>query len=400
MTRVFIAPSLQIVAPFNDPPGDIMIANRRLEDIQDDAIQRAGFQRASGPEPPCLVVPDNLYFNAGTLAQFAAGAAGRNAVCVLKNSLYAEHTAPVQRDLDRTPDGWRFSKVRFLSGGSEDAVDVVVDPEEKELSFDVPEYYLGQDEIRMGLPRFPLMGVHHWCHILWANQVAPAVEARNRGKIYWTFTLLWAALRALSFNKWKVLAKMSRIGRKCDIHPTAIIEYSTIGEGVTIGAGAQVRFSTVGAGATIMAGALVEFSTVGEKCIVSQHCILEYSVLYPEAVSGHSMIQLSVLGRRAVTTRGSLCIDLNFHGDIRVPLDGTLHSIGQRTLGSAIGHRTRLGTGFWIASGRAIPNDYFIIRRPQEILVRIPEDLADRNPLTVSGGTLVPLTKRRDSDGE
>ena len=32
-----------------------------------------------------------------------------------------------------------------------------------------------------------------------------------------------------------------------DIHPSAIVEYSTLGEGVTIGAGAQVRFSTIGA---------------------------------------------------------------------------------------------------------------------------------------------------------
>ena len=405
MTSIYIEPTGYRVAPFNDAPGEIMIANRPLADHLRDAISKAGLTRIDTPTAPCLIIPDNLYCNGGTLRAFLKGvfalrSEGHNAVCVLKKSLYADQSVPVQRDVEATEEGWRFTRIRYLSGGDEECVDVVVDPDEKQISFDLPEYYLGMDKIEMGLPRHPLMTLHHWCHILWANQAAPAVEARNHGKIYWTFTLLWAVLRALSFNKWKVLAKMNRIGRKCDIHPTAIVEYCTLGEGVTIGAGAQVRFSHIGAGSTIMSGSLVEWSTLGEKSIVSQNCTVEYAVLYPEAVSGHKLIQLSVLGRRAVTTHGSNCIDLNLDRDIRVPLDGEMHSIGQRTLGCAIGHRARLGTGFWVASGRIIPNDYFVVRRAEEVLYKIPEGLADQNPLAVQGGTLVPMRPARTPDEE
>ena len=398
--KVFVEPSGHTIAPFGDAPGDVLIANRKLSDLQAEAIAALGLTRVDALEPPCLVIPDTLYCNAGSLGAFLTGAAGRNAVCVLKDSLFGGYSTPVQRYVTRIDTGWRFDKVRFVSGGDEPTADVVVDPDEKEMTIDVPEYYMGTDKIRMGFPKHPLMTLHHWCHVLWVNQVAPAVENRNRPKWHWVVWGLWALVRALSINKWKILAKMNRIGKKCDIHPTAIVEFSTIGDGVTIGAGAQVRFSTIGAGTTLMPQTLVEFSTLGEKCLVNQNCAVKFSVMYPEAISGHQLIQLSVLGRRAITTYGSNCIDMNFHQEIRVPLDGELHSVGQRTLGCAIGHRARLGTGFWIASGRVVPNDYFVVLPPHEIIYRIPEGLADQNPLAGKDGTLVPVASLYESEGE
>jgi hypothetical protein len=138
-----------------------------------------------------------------------------------------------------------------------------------------------------------------------------------------------------------------------------------------------------------MPGAHVELSVLGEKSIVSQACYLRFSVLYPEAVMSQVVMQQCVLGHRAVTTTAAWSLDLNFEQDIRVPLDGTLYSTGTRFLGSAFGHRCRIGTGFFLASGRMIPNDYFVIRDPSSVLRRVPSGLATSAPIIVRGNELI-----------
>jgi hypothetical protein len=84
-------------------------------------------------------------------------------------------------------------------------------------------------------------------------------------------------------------------------------------------------------------------------------------------------------------------MDLNWEQDIRVPLDGELHDTGQRFLGAAFGHRSRIGTGFWLASGRMVPNDYLLVRDPERVLTKLPDDLKDAGPLVADGKRLRPL---------
>jgi hypothetical protein len=116
--------------------------------------------------------------------------------------------------------------------------------------------------------------------------------------------------------------------------------------------------------------------------------------MYPEAVAGQYLMQQCVLGRGAVTTGGAFSIDLNFEATIRVPLDGRLHDTGTRFLGSAFGHKSRAGTGFWLASGRMVPNGCFIIRDPDEVVSRIPADVAGQGPLRVVGRTVRSIAPR------
>ncbi|MEZ4467562.1 MAG: hypothetical protein R3F43_24745 [bacterium] len=373
--NVYVEPTGRRVAPFGDAPGDIPILNRPLADWQAEAFVGAGLTPVAALTPPCLVVPDNLFCTAGTLRAFLAGAAGRDAVFVLKQSRFGEGTTPVQPRVTRIEGGWRFDRIRFVSGDGAAPVDVVVDCEEQHLDLPTPNYFLGTDKLEIGIPRHPVMELNHWVHILWANQQAGSIELRNTPSWQMILRGLWAAMRAFSFNKWKVLGKLNRIGKGCDIHPTAVVEGSTLGDGVSVGPFARVLLSRIGDGATIMPGAQVDLSTMGPRTVLSENCVLRFSVLYPEAVVSQYLMQQCVLGRRAVTTGGSFSIDLNFDQDIRVPLDGQLYSTGSRFIGSAFGHRCRVGTGFWMASGRMVPNDTFLIRDPDQVLSRIPESL-------------------------
>ena len=184
------------------------------------------------------------------------------------------------------------------------------------------------------------------------------------------------------------MGKLNRIGKGCDIHPTAIIEGSTLGDGVRVGPYARVMLSHLDNEVDVMAGAQVEFSTVGEGAVVSEQSVLRFSMLYPESVASQYLMQQCVLGKRAVTTAGAFSMDLNFDQSIRVLLDGELYDSGQQFLGSAFGHGCRVGTGFWIASGRTIPNDYFVVRAPEAVLSRIPQGMSEGNPLAVRGKTL------------
>lgn len=390
-TRVYVEPSGRRIEPFGDPPGEAPIGNRPLADWQAEAFREAGLEPVSELRPPCLVVPDTLFTTAGALRRFVDGAAGRDAVLVLRESVFGRGSVPVQPHVTPVEGGWRFEKVRFESGRGEAPVDVVVDPEEQVIKLPAPRYYVGTDEIEIGLARHPVITLHHWVHILWANQMVGGIELLSTPKWKWLARAAWAFLRCWSFNKWRLLGKLNRIGRGCDIHPTAIVEGSTLGDGVTVGPFARVLFSRLDDGVTVMSSAHVELSTLGARAIVSQGTVLRFCVLYPEAVAGQYLMQQCVLGRRAVTTGGAFSIDLNFEQPIRVPLDGELHSTGTQFLGSAFGHGCRIGTGFWMASGRAVPNGYFLIRDPDRVLSRLPPGLEGRGPIKVVGRTLEPV---------
>lgn len=375
------------IAPFDDPVGDVPIANRPLSAWQDEML--AGFTRVDAVRPPCLVVPDTLFTTPEVLQRFVESAAGRDAVLVLAESLHGEGTTAVQPGVERVEGGWRFSRVRFVATGA-DPVDVVIDPEEERFTLPLAAVFGGP--VELGLPRHPILTLHHWAHILWANQAAGSLEVRRIPRWRGILRVIWAVIRARSVDKWRVLAKLNTIGKGCDIHPTAVIEGSTLGDGVTVGPFARIVFSRIGDGATIMTGAEVEASTVGERATVAQRSAVRMCVLYPEAFASQVLMQACVLGRRVLTTPGSFSIDLNLEGDIRVPLDGQLHSAGTRYLGSAFGHDARVGTGIWLASGRAIPNRALVVKEPTEVVQRIPVEAGDK-PLVNRSGTLVPLER-------
>jgi len=391
---VHIEQSGRRIEPFLDPIGETFIQSRSLQQWQEEAIRDAGLRIVDKPNPPCLIIPDTLFITGDAIKQFLAGAAGKNAQLVLKHSVFAKTTTPVQPGVEECADGYLFKAVRFDAGNDETPKQVVVDPEEKVLSLPTPEYYYGSDKIELSLPKKPIITLHHWIHILWINQYAGSIEIRTLPKWKLVVRGLWALLRARSFNKWKFLSKFNRIGKNCDIHPTAVIEGSTLGNGVKVGPYARILFSNVGDESLIMACAQLELCQLGERSLVSQRVYLRCCVLYPEAVAGQYLMQQCILGRQAITTNGAFSLDLNFEKPIRVKLDGQLLSSGQQLLGSAFGHRSKIGTGIWMAPGRSVPNDVFLLRDPETILSKLEIPDGASGPLVVKGDHLEAMPKK------
>jgi acetyltransferase-like isoleucine patch superfamily enzyme len=392
MTHVHIHPTGRHLAPFGDPVADAPVGNRPLSAWLDEAITEAGLTRVPTLSPPCLVVPDTLLTTGEVLRRFLAEARGEDAVLVLADSTFGERTCWLQPGLTRVEAGWRFEAIRFVSGRGQPARDIVIDPEEDLLNLPIPAA-LQTEPAPLALPRHPVITLHHWAHLVWANQAAAASVVRRLPRWRGLLRLLWAILRARSLNRWRVLGKLNTIGRGCDIHPTAVIEGSTLGDGVSVGAFARVLFSTLGDGVQVFPGASVEASTLGAGSAVAQGCGVRACVLYPEAFSSSVMMQASVLGRRAMVVPGSYLLDLNFDRDIRVPHDGELQSTGSRFLGCAVGHGARVGTGIWVASGRSIPNGCELVRHPAELVSRLPEQA--EGVWVPEDGTIVPLAEAR-----
>jgi NDP-sugar pyrophosphorylase family protein len=203
-----------------------------------------------------------------------------------------------------------------------------------------------------------------------------------------TTRLLGLALRARSTNKWNVLKKLNRIGRGCDIHPTAYIEGSTVGDNVTIGAGSVVRLSHIGSGTSIGSNATVECSVLGEGCALDSMSGAFASVLYPGTASSAKLIYISVCGRDTFLADGVYLADFRFdRRNVSVVKGGATIDTGNVGLGVCLGHGVYLGAGCVVAPGRAVPNGLRLVPDESRTIARFSEDGTAPGHRTVSPDT-------------
>lgn len=368
--------------------GDTPILDRPLSQWQAEAFADAGLAVTSTLDPPCLVVPDTLFASSGALRAFVDGAAGHDAILVLKHSEFARMTTPVQPGVHEVDAGYRFEAVRFVSGRNEEPRLVVVNPHEQLVEVDLPRAALISRRTTVGVPRDFAMTLHHWVHILWANQVAGPYRAWTNPPRRTRLQALRALVPGRSADTEAARRTLSTFGKGCDIHPTAVVEGSRLGDGVTVGPYAYVAFSHLGDGVSVSLGADVQFSVLGRKTFVSPYGLIHFSLFYPDTIAGF-FGQLSITGSDAVTA-GVRIQNPDAGEDVQVELDGVLYSTGLEFLGVAFGYRSQLGGGTYVQAGGAIPNDYLIISEIPGSLSRIPPGLEGRGPLSVVEGTLRP----------
>jgi serine acetyltransferase len=409
--RAVIVSTGRRIMPFGHPPGETPLPGGNLEAFQREALAACGVSDVRSVAPgedlgagPVLTLADDLLVGRRLLADFLAAAGESEAdrvALALEPCVFTREHAPLQ-DLAATPEGAPlYPLLRLRSGGlapsagadaTAGAEPLLLSTREKVLSIPVPRHYFGDDTLDIPITARPALRVRHWMHVILANRIVVSERWERRPAWQRWWRIARAIVLAIKPTAPRILRHLSRIGRRCNIHPTAVIEGSTIEEGVTVGPNAVVRFSHVGRGSMIMDGAAVSFSSLASEALVAANSVVNHCVLYPKATAGQYLMQLCVLGEEAVTTGGGFFIDMTRgEEDIRVELDGEIVSSGQRFLGAAVGNRAFIGTGFWMAHGRAIPNDYVIVRAPECILRRIPKDLPPGVPLAVRHGTLEPL---------
>ena len=400
----YVLESGRRVSPFGDAPGDTRILNRSLRERQEEALGLAGAATPVGVTSleqvdafPCVVVADYTWFTRTLLEDFLTQArnAGSSSRCAIAPSVFVEATASLQ-DLDRFPDGEGGAAydLWYLTGpvaGLDELralPNLPVDPKEKVEEPRLPHQFVNEHTpTRVAVTSRGAIHVTHWALVLRANLAAFVATLKD----LWERRPVYIVLRFIAdrlFGRFRRV-RLSRVGKGCEIHPTAVVEGSWIGCNVKIGAGAIIQGSVIGNDAIIEEAAVVELSTLGHRCWIGRNTVMFMSVMYDGVFSGHRLTQACLFGHDVCTTGGGYLIDLNFTGPVKVLQDGAVVDSGTNFLGVCLGHRVTMGTGMWIHGGREVPNDTFLIRDPADVIVKIPTEVVPGEPMTLENGTLV-----------
>ncbi len=377
------------VGPWGDPVGALPIANRPLRSWSEEALAALGCADVTAAPPstpvtgPAWVLADDLWITAGLARRFAAQVAQapeRRALALPEGPLLA-FTRPLQTFCGAAEGWWGYPLAwvppgeTILAGGAWygatlERVPVEHTPQEVR----VHPALLPEGRLEVPLGEDAALRIEHWMHLLRANQLTLlGWGARLMRREPWR--LLGAVVRAMSFNKYKVMQRLVERGRGCDIHPSAVVEASVLGDGVRVGANAVVRYARLGDGAVVSDLACVESSVLGAGAVVSRTAVLQGSVLMEGANTGVPGVQLSVVGRGAFSGGAVVLADFKPTGNVRVVHRGAVVDSGSPFLGCAVGHRARLLMGASFYPGREIPNDLTILGPSEHAVARLPAGL-------------------------
>ncbi len=416
---LYICRTRETIAPFGDPVGQSQVMQETLSETQQRAARRFGLQPvfvdspAEARERPCLITTDAVYFSERALGTFLSQLARRpgGAAAALRRCVSVEHALPLQ---DVRQEDWEGPAARvvydlwYLSEGDlparvEDlrsALDgrcppLVIPMKERVIPLRLPSLLEEERILQYPLTSTVIVHVSHWTHLLWLSQLSLGVAGmeyfrahrlRSIGKV------LWAFLRRLSLNRYKLLSGLNVVGPGARIHPTAYLEASILGAGVQVGAGACIRNSLVGDNVIVGDHAVVLNSVVGRDCFLTDRFFLVSSLCYPGSTLGNVRTQMAVIGREVYLHGWCGLLDAKFIGDIKVRHRGRTEGTGRSFLASCIGHRAVLGAKVLIHPGREIPNDLLLVSRPEDVIAEVPPDIPPRTPMVRDQGTLVPLS--------
>jgi acetyltransferase-like isoleucine patch superfamily enzyme len=369
--KAYIVQSNKKIEPFGDSPRDCLIANRKLSEIQRQVLQSLGMELKTIPDAAQIEDPDEHIILADSLfftKELMKGFINRSrrlkscTTCALKPGLVTLHSMVATQDVkiyaDRVEYALRYMPAQRLRG---EPVPVVIDVEQFSQVIPMPEHVRGPQPYRMPLTDTLLIQIDHWTNLWAANMATRLAELAKLMKAP-KLKLLWLALKARSLNKWRVLHQVNKIGKNCDIHPTAYIEGSTIGDNVIIGAGSVVRLSVIGDGSAIGSNVTIESSILGEECTINSGCTVFFSVLYPRAVSSSRLLLTSTCGRDTFISDLAGMADFRIDGKrIEVMKNGVPVNTGVINLGACLGHGVYLGGGCGVAPATAIPNGLRIL---------------------------------------
>lgn len=257
-------------------------------------------------------------------------------------------------DLDAAPSG-------ELPKSLTHAPLIDIDTRTMAMDLAIDRELLGIEELTFEAGAVTAAPVSHWVELLRANLLAIGSVIMRRSVASVILRVIWAMIRTLSLNPFKILGALTSRGRRCKIHPSAIVEGCTLGDDVEIDAGAIVRGCLVGNGAKIGAQAILEFTVVGEGARVYRKALANLSVIYPNARVG-GIVQLGVAGRSSATKLYAVSTDMRLGGPVRVTSPSGLMDIDIGYQGVCLGHRAFVGSGVWIAPGRIIEADARLVR--------------------------------------
>ncbi len=383
--------------PFPDPVGELPVGRHTLRAAQSQALADAGFNLVD--EAPAqgayLVFTDRCYFTAEALRLLRAAGPGR---LRSRDDGFWDNTGPLQD----VPEPGLYELALHPGGGA--PLDEL-DPVDVDLGLvDVP-----MPEVHPAMARAmrPLRGgaavvhqVQHWSHLVRLAPLAIFAEL-HQGSLDWKRAGLirkaWAAggifAKARSVRPARLARALSQIHPDAEVHPTAVVEASTLEAGAKVGAFSIVRASHLGPGSSVAEHSLVQMSVLGPKATVGRHAMVTAVLMMAGSMVSGGGYQASVLGRGAFVAWGSVLLDLSFGRPVMVEHEGRRQSSGHHFLGAAIGHEAVIGNGVRIHHGMAVPGGAVLVAPGEDLLRDWADAPVDAGPLVVREGRAVPLKR-------
>ncbi len=389
-------PSPLLLAPFGEGADTLPLLGGTLADAQAAALAAAGVPDAPGATT--LVYGAHTWFTATLVERLLAH--GRPCRLRVANEDWLRLVSPLATDpahptLGLVPEG---APPEALFEQPELEVDAGIEPMKMAVPHPAFAHAMGAGMVS-GIA--VAHDVEHWAHLVRLNGIALAALGRERrlqfDRLPW-YAKLWTALgvvwRARGVSEAGLGRALSRIGRGSKVHPTAVVELCELGKGVVVGPNAVLRGVVAGDGAQFEAMAHVTASSIGPRATVGRQAHVALCVLaegaYVSAGVGH---QATLFGRDSFLALGVCTFDLSFGKEITVETAEGRKGAGTHFLGSAVGHRAKLGAGVRLGYGVAVPNDAFVVAPAADVLRRWPEGTV--GPVTVANGEAVPVAKGR-----
>jgi acetyltransferase-like isoleucine patch superfamily enzyme len=398
------------IEPFGDPVSSAFLGGETLGEAVSAALLKWDVTvekvRTTNDVPlkgDYLVLPDTLFLTRRCAGEFLKGtsAAKKPARLALPRSPVTEYARPltelddqgeaVAYDLFRIrgielPRGMGWAQLKtFLAGRTENTI---LDPEPGIER--LPQTRPGPPRETLDLPRTTLLAadVRHWVHLVWINHQLPWLRLKEYWEDHAGIKRFW---RSRGGNPYRKAARLSVIGRNCDIHPTALVEGSILGDKVTLGAFTSVRDSIIGDGVEVSEHTKFLRCVVGKNCHTLNDSYFIGCTFYPDSTLANFLIRNSVLGRRVFLTSGVMFWDEAIEAPVEVMHRGKSVPTGRWILGGCAGHECILGTRAIFLPGRTVPNQTMIVMRPEEGLYKLPPVAEPGRPYVYHQGLLQPL---------
>ncbi len=424
---IFYTPTF--IKPFGDHVSQAWVMNQSLSQCQQRACDAAGLELVRIKDLsqvnsfPCVVMPDYVYVSEKALRDFVVTAKRKsfhNARLAIKRCVSTQYSLALQdvelfdwegkRPLvaydiwlmDSGPIPKDTDSLRKVLGDRCQILEIPL----RELTIPVKQPMIQQQARSFDFPITSTVCCHlsHWTHLLWLSHLSFGIAWMELARSHRLKTglKLLKALATGSGKKWKILAGLNQVGSGCDVHPTAYLEASILAEGVKVGAGAVIRNSIIGPNVTISDHARVINSVIGENCLLTENYFILHSLCYPGSVLGNPKTQMAVIGRDVYLYGWTSFLDAKFSGYIKVMHEGKPVDSHRSFLACCVGHRAVLNARVLIHAGREIPNDLYMVSRPDDTLIDIPSDLPANTPLVCDRGSLITLEelKRHERQGD
>ncbi|OGD66774.1 hypothetical protein A2442_01465 [Candidatus Campbellbacteria bacterium RIFOXYC2_FULL_35_25] len=378
--KIYVIKKQELIEPFQKLSKDLKIGNRKLNEIQNDNFLKLNLNPVIvdnlseiRDEEEHLVINDNIYFEYELLKEFIQNSKKikSNTVCSMKKGIFTERTFINLQNVENKKDYFNYNLFYFppkeLRGETKK---IIFDLNQKFEYLPLPKHLSKSGKYFIPLTTKSIIQIDHWSN-LWAANLAFVITIIEQANKTNKILLLLLAIKNFSFNRWKIAGSLNKIGKKCDIHPTAIVECSVIGDNVTIGAGTIIRESVIGNDSFIGNGITIEYSVIGNNCTIVDGHIL-YSTIYSNAQIANQMISASIIGKDVFIGAGVILTDLRLDNkNVLTKKDNHLIDTGNIFLGSCLGNGVYLGSGCIVAPGRSIPNGLHIYPKKDKSISKI-----------------------------